>query len=155
MIASVVAVLVYLAGIACLAFNPYSAIAFVTSVGVGSLAAFIFGYCFDGGLAFRLSNVAVLRQTDLRAASKLRCALRNATAWLPLVLMAASGFFMLHNSMQPFPERASGEYPFLTLILLLLSLPTGLIIAVNIIISLFYPVRNIPDYLAGTRLSRQ
>ena len=150
----VMTTLVYLAGIACLAFNPYSPLALITSLGIGSLAAFIFGYCFDGGLAFRLSNVAVLRQTDLRAASKLRCALRNAMAWLPLVLMAATGFFMLHYSMQTFPERAGGEYA-VQMLLLFLSVPTGLFIAANIIIALFYPVRNIPDYLAGTRLSRQ
>jgi hypothetical protein len=58
--------------------------------------------------------------------------------------------------MQTFSDRADATgIGLVLLILLLLSLPTGLIIAVNIIISLFYPVRNIPDYLAGTRLSRQ
>ena len=150
----VMTTLVYLAGIACLAFNPYSPLALITSLGIGSLAAFIFGYCFDGGLAFRLSNVAVLRQTDLRAASKLRCALRNAMAWLPLVLMAATGFFMLHYSMQTLPDRWGGE-SLVQMLLLVLSVPAGLFIAANIIIALFYPVRNIPDYLAGTRLSRQ
>ena len=145
--------LVNVVGMACftIAFHWLSLL--VVPMLIGGLATFMFGYCFNGGLALRLSEVAVLRQKDLQPASKWRCGARNALACLPFVLFASWGA-MIITSMSTFEIEPRIKVGLMLLGNLLILLLCGCI-GLNIIISLLNPARNMIDYLAGTRLSRQ
>jgi hypothetical protein len=148
-----ITLLVNLVGLACftIAFHWLSLLIVPTLV--GGLATFMFGYCFNGGIALRISEVAVLRQKNLRPASKWQCGARNAFACLPFVLFASWGTLLI-TSASTFEMEPQIKVGLMLLGQLLILLLCGCI-GLNILLSLLNPARNMIDYLTGTRLSRQ
>ena len=115
------------------------------------------GFAGGVGVASRVIGAELtprrLRQKDLQPASKWRCGARNALACLPFVLFASWGA-MIITSMSTFEIEPRIKVGLMLLGNLLILLLCGCI-GLNIIISLLNPARNMVDYLAGTRLSRQ
>ncbi|MCH2181043.1 MAG: protein kinase [Mariniblastus sp.] len=153
---SAIMLLINLVGLSCFMISSHWLIPSVVSMLAGVLATYVFGYCFDGGIALRLSEVAVLRQKTMRSASKWRCAARNTIACLPIVVLGASSLFM--TSFANFSSEPNLERGLVQGVMLLWMLVAGLassLMGLNVIISLLHPARNITDCLTGTRLSRQ
>ncbi len=149
----ILSTLIYLLGLIGLTLGFEALAILILLIGLGCLGTFLIGYCFNGGIAFRVSDVIILRQQDLCVATKLRCAWRNLIVWLPWVLIIAIFFFNLHHKIDPDSLRNLSSA--VHVILLILTLPLWLIVITSLAIAMFYPARNVPDYLAGTRLSRQ
>ena len=152
---------VFLTGLLCVAMNTNATVLNIATFGVGSAVTLLLGYFGSGGLAFRFSDVAVLRQKDFQPASRWRCAIRNWAAWTPLVVLNCLIFYLLFYSMQrdaPNVQITSSGVnatePFLILLMLAIG-PLLLMVMANVFVALISPARGAPDFVVGTRLARK